>query len=1672
MSFVLNAVGDVLGGVTNVVNEVVDLTTDTIVDVVDFAVDDIITPVMEGATDIADTIMDDPITNIAKGIALYYAPWAIPLIDGASTLAKGGDFDDALKATAISYAAGKVGGKVSAYVDPALAEAGYGATVSAAVSRGATNAATAVVYGQDPLKAFVTGGIQGATSAVLGQIDTKLTNIVGDKVDEFGKPILDEFGKKVPIISGWEDLQDAVKDTVSASIAAELSGEDIDLGAITGIISKYTGVSGTMEKFLAANTGLPPAKVAMLTSALTQAATTALAGDPELSGEAFFAKFDAYGMEQLTALADKPVDKFLDKLDGSYAATETATQALNSALVRASDAREGFNNLQVEFVSRNDEQTRLENEYERQLKQYNGLRSKVADDDAPPDSIRTVNTALAGLQGPLNDAADDYNKFANQFKIDYDEKYAPQFAAFKATFEEYSPQIAGLEAERVAAEQYMLSDIDNLSVEMRPIFSGVEKIAALTLRPSIDEDDYRKRTGIADDVDVYRHYLENRREIDGVVYADTTGYEGTQAESLETGDSEVTPNVVGPALNINDVAPVIPEQSVPLSEIQKIKDRIYEVEGTNDAGGYSRLLGNQEGNFDVDITNMTAAEVLKFQLERGEGSYAAYSQGVNKDRGFLREDGTARISTPVGKYQIVGSNLKEMIANGIIDPNALFDEAAQEAAGEYLIRTKRGFDDYKNGDITLAQFEANLGNEFEGIAIKGLGDISVLAQDVDAPPTFLQNTNPLAAIDDTVVDTLTDEEKLSYKKSIIGQFAIGVPENLAAMVAGLGISASAAQRELIDYFSPTGGYGRYDAQGVLGELLGGTMAADPTAKNKFSNEYDLTQKIGQAVTTVDADMVDATTSRMQNFSDTKSVVEQSTDYLSALLEKAATSIRDHIFTEEEQAILAASGLEGDTFDELGFAGEEGSAAGTAGVISNEIGGEVLDFLMKGNPWLVAASGTLNAGEAVTGASTQSEQVVKDMFAAGELQKTALYKKAIEYYDGDEDKAKSFITSEILRDSIVEVSLVGATDALLPKAGAGVIGATAKRSVAEAGQEVAESVIVLNSVNKILDTDFNIYKNAAGNFVMGAATGGGTQFGGAVVDRFGKKNPLIVKGKVPPPESESKPQIDSDGPPPLTPLNLPFLEDLREAREAARRESELLQANAEITSDTLVDQGILPPDLGASTPESLINLLQSETDLENEIIADVANLVHDGSVTTKSELLDTTLSVAPELAVTPQIADDLFDQLGGVTGEVDVDTAVVDYLSLLKVPADSSQGAYDPVVETPVVETPVVETPVVETPVVEDPVVEDTVEDVIADPVVEDPVVEDPVVEDTVLEDLIADPVVEDTVLEDLITDPVVEDTVVEDTVEDVIATPATADEVQDIVDGAINSLPESASPEDVSAAISDALAGLENISTEEVQGVVDDTVAELTGDVAGLTGDVAGLTGDVDELSNNLSALGLDLDEVAKFVGKPARNVTETDVDFVIDAIAQGNVNAELTAQYDVTGDGIVDILDQNLLTDTLQGTTDTPLADTSMFNPATGLYLQADQNTQTQLDAITDMNTDINTQIDTQNRIQTREQNFSELQQLLGQSVDAAGQQVQVTPGDKVQLDYLYDIGGDSVFATQEQAGMFSSPFGGNRAGSRPEATSKFPTRTRNFAQGGQVEDENDRLLRLLGGM
>jgi hypothetical protein len=237
-----------------------------------------------------------------------------------------------------------------------------------------------------------------------------------------------------------------------------------------------------------------------------------------------------------------------------------------------------------------------------------------------------------------------------------------------------------------------------------------------------------------------------------------------------------------------------------------------------------------------------------------------------------------------------------------------------------------------------------------------------------------------------------------------------------------------------------------------------------------------------------------------------------------------------------------------------------------------------------------------------------------------------------------------------------------------------------------------------------------------------------------------------------------------------------------------------------------------------------------------------------------------------------------------------------------------------------------------------------------------------------------------------------------------------------------------------------------------------------------------------------------DIQTVADFVGKPAREVTQADIDFVIDLIAQENVSAELMAQYDVTGDGIVDINDQTMLETALQGG-DVTLADTSMFTPATGLYLQQEQDTQallneqariaeelriqqeldtqTVLDQNTELNTQINTQINTQSEALAKQAQDTEFRRMRDAGMFAGANLSATTPvgGEITPYDW------QTIFRDQEQAGRYASPYasyGTTRA--NPTNSANLSTRplppAAGFAAGGQVEDENDMLLRILGDM
>ena len=230
------------------------------------------------------------------------------------------------------------------------------------------------------------------------------------------------------------------------------------------------------------------------------------------------------------------------------------------------------------------------------------------------------------------------------------------------------------------------------------------------------------------------------------------------------------------------------------------------------------------------------------------------------------------------------------------------------------------------------------------------------------------------------------------------------------------------------------------------------------------------------------------------------------------------------------------------------------------------------------------------------------------------------------------------------------------------------------------------------------------------------------------------------------------------------------------------------------------------------------------------------------------------------------------------------------------------------------------------------------------------------------------------------------------------------------------------------------------------------------------------------ERIQNLTA---ELETVSDLLGKPARDVTQTDIDFVVDLIAQENVNAELTTQYDVNADGVVDIADQTLLETALQGDQDVTLADTSIFNPATGMYQQLDQQQQQQQDMMQQMAQDQQIAQDqqqemmqrmaTQIEVQDQQQKLRDLVQM--EELGAfRGAKTTVTEVDPMRINYLYDF--NSIFANPAQEGLFASPYSTttrNKAANQPMGPMSSAS---GFAKGGQVEDENDMLLRILGEM
>jgi len=232
------------------------------------------------------------------------------------------------------------------------------------------------------------------------------------------------------------------------------------------------------------------------------------------------------------------------------------------------------------------------------------------------------------------------------------------------------------------------------------------------------------------------------------------------------------------------------------------------------------------------------------------------------------------------------------------------------------------------------------------------------------------------------------------------------------------------------------------------------------------------------------------------------------------------------------------------------------------------------------------------------------------------------------------------------------------------------------------------------------------------------------------------------------------------------------------------------------------------------------------------------------------------------------------------------------------------------------------------------------------------------------------------------------------------------------------------------------------------------------GQLSDKLGGVDALGDQVGDVATDVAGLDVDIQSIADIIGKPATDVTDVDVDFVADLIAQTEALSDPSTfqftdeqlGYDVTGDGIVDINDQNLLNNALQGQ-DVAFAQDSNFQPATGIFAQVDAQNQAQIDAQAQLQAQLQTQLDTQAQIaqqievnELKNERMGNVRDLQGMIRQDANRMTTVKSQPVAEIGPAYDFG--SIFRDSGQDAFYRSP----------------------YAQGGVV-DVNEELLRLIGG-
>lgn len=441
-------------------DDVPDAVVDTIKDIGDFVQDDIVIPVVDAVEDTVKAIADDPVRSIAYIAAASgpWAVWAVPLVAAADTAEQGGDVGDILEAAAKAYVVNQispqVGSKAGSYVAGAT-----GSTTAGAIAAGATSRATsAIVLGQDPVQAAITGGVQAGVSAAMAQVRQNIAiqdeggSIVGDDPAAIG-----DTGAPAPVA---DPIPTAALAVVEAQLTATLTGKDITPEVMANAVLQATVTTKTVQQYLnRADYDPSDAQVAAITNGIIRTTSAAIKGG-DITQAALMSIAEA-GAKELLKTFDKEGRNVIDKVTGDYAETEKKAGEVDFIAGEYEAAVAQYNSVREEMIPRFDERARLKAEME---------AAKQTFLNSPADNaVREANN------NKYNNAIIAYNTYATELDKDYEEKYTPLLEEYKTNADNLIGQYNTANAEYTELADGLIQNADQLDEVLKPTYDATNK---------------------------------------------------------------------------------------------------------------------------------------------------------------------------------------------------------------------------------------------------------------------------------------------------------------------------------------------------------------------------------------------------------------------------------------------------------------------------------------------------------------------------------------------------------------------------------------------------------------------------------------------------------------------------------------------------------------------------------------------------------------------------------------------------------------------------------------------------------------------------------------------------------------------------------------------------------------------------------------------------------------------------------------------------------------------------------------------------------------------------------------------------------------------------------------------------------------------------------------------